>query len=242
MSFWEWTDKDYTGSRKFDKKLKELVSKKGLSWYPWVGSKYKKGGVLVIGESNYADSNTASDSKSAVEMVENDELFTRRVIDVLGLRDGNGTLDRISKILHHDWTTWDTVEGRGFREKWNDLAYVDISQRVVWTGAVYGNEKEPSGIKTKVLDEDIAAGWPLMLKVCDVLKPSKILVFSSRSFNCFPYRDQAVESLVGVRCARKYQDDDNNRRWYYEPTIGRTTRFILEKSGHASFRLFWIRA
>ena len=46
----------------------------GLTWLPWVGCQYQRGGVLVIGESDYAMNDMATDDETPVEHITRDRL------------------------------------------------------------------------------------------------------------------------------------------------------------------------
>ena len=202
MEFWKWTDRDYTGFREFDKELKKLVDRNGLSWYPWVGSKYRSGGILVVGESNYTNQDADKDPEKAIKRVETDKWFTRRVVERLALAASPkvGTFDAIAQLLSTKCTSWKYGDcGSEIRNTWHMIAFMDICQRALWSDK---KSDSPKGVRKNVTKQDFVIGWEIVRQVVEILNPQKILVVSRGACNHFISRAALKEVEVGKRIAK----------------------------------------
>ena len=164
-----------------------------LTWYPWVGANYQPGGLMVIGESNYADSDEGKSPEEACEKVDMDVNFTREVVNkfCINHEEYNKTLDGISKVLSIDGFAADSYF------VWQRIAYMDVIQK-----AMRGLPKKPvpeRWVKYKGVGRERPGcerlwkwGWRAVLKVIDILKPGVLLL---------------VGAGVGDHCASPFLQD-----------------------------------
>ena len=156
----------------------ELEKLRGaLTWRPWVGEKYPaEGGLLVIGESNYADeTNGIVDypegvtPETAVDTVNKDWEFTNKVVRCFCMdrTKTNRTFDGISGVL----TELPDPEERS-RAVWNSIAYMDLIQC-----ALVGKWGDTGRARPK--KEMWGPGWTAVLAAIAVLKPGKLLFVGS---------------------------------------------------------------
>ena len=130
----------------------------GLTWLPWVGCQYQRGGVLVIGESDYAMNDMATVDETPVEHITRDRLFLRRVIDRFGVKlDGhNPTIANIRRVLARD--------GEENGKTFTRVAFMDFCQRAL----SWEDEEKPSAV-------DFVSGLPVVQSVVRILEPDIVL-------------------------------------------------------------------
>lgn len=136
----------------------DLNSVDGLTWLPWVGCHYRIGGVLVVGESDYAMNDMATDDETPCEHITHDRQFVRKVIDRFGIRlDGyNPTIANIRRMLARDCDE----NGKTFTR----VAFMDFCQRALsWEG------------DEKPVAADFVNGLPVVQSVIRILKPDIVL-------------------------------------------------------------------
>ena len=160
-----------------------------LTWRPWVGEKYPaEGGILVVGESNYADeTNDIVDypegvtPETAVDIVNKDWEFTNKVIqhfciDRIPLKRYTQTkkghkfpptLEAPFKVLN-DLPDSDEKS----RAVWNSIAYMDLIQCALV--GVWGQKD-----RARPTEEMWGPGWSAVLAAIAVLKPEKMLFVGS---------------------------------------------------------------
>ena len=151
-----------------------------LTWRPWVGEKYPaEGGILVVGESNYADETNDFveypknvTPEKAVDKVNEDWNFTNKVIRCFCIDRAktNRTFDGISGVLNDSPDSDERA-----RAVWNSIAYMDLIQcalRGRWDSLGRTTRERP--------DEEMwKRGWSAVLAAIAVLKPEKMLFVGS---------------------------------------------------------------
>ena len=164
------------------KALLELHKLGVLTWKPWIGGRYKQGGLLVVGESNYANDDKGVTSDAAVAAVNGDWEFTNKVVDdfCLSRRKSNGTFDGVTYLLKQS----SDAEVRSVSsEVWNSFAYMDLIQEAMkgtgWKGTENRTKSErPSKHLWK-------PGWVALAEVVKLLKPGSLMfVGSGLAYKC----------------------------------------------------------
>ena len=151
-------------------RFKALHAKDVLTWYPWIGSDFTKGGLMVIGESNYADGDCGPTPEAACKAVDGNVHFTESVVSrfCTNRRERNPTFDGITNVLC-DYGKNDILSAGRF--VWNRIAYMDVIQR-----SMVGRCKSWPGKKRSRPSEDMwAPGWNAVLKVIEILQPGALL-------------------------------------------------------------------
>ena len=130
----------------------------GLTWLPWVGCQYQRGGVLVVGESDYAMNDMATDDETPCEHITRDRLFLRKVIDRFGVRlDGhNPTIANIRRVLARD--------GEENGKTFTRVAFMDFCQRAL----SWEDDENPLAV-------DFVNGLPVVQSVVRILEPDIVL-------------------------------------------------------------------
>ena len=175
MTMPPWIDNyvcDETAQTKaFDADLNRVV---GLTWLPWVGCQYRRGGVLVVGESDYARKNMATDDETPCEHITHDREFVRKVIDRFGIRlDGHiPTIANIRRVLARDGEE----NGKAFTR----VAYMDFCQRAL----SWEDDEDP-------LEADFVNGLPVVQSVVRILDPD-IVIFAGLA------AARAIEGLIDI--------------------------------------------
>lgn len=159
----------------------------GLTWLPWVGCQYQRGGVLVIGESDYAMNDMATDDETPVEHITRDRLFLRKVIDRFGVKlDGhNPTIANIRRVLARD--------GEENGKTFTRVAFMDFCQRAL----SWEDEEKPSAV-------DFVSGLPVVQSVVRILEPD-IVLFAGLAAAC------AIQGLIDI--ARLPETVNRCRPW-----------------------------
>ena len=156
----------------------------GLTWLPWVGCHYRRGGVLVVGESDYAMNDMATEDETPVEHITRDRLFLRKVIDRFGVKlDGyNPTIANIRRVLARD------CEEKG--KTLTRFAFMDLCQRAM----SFADAEEPS-------KDDFEAGLSVVGNVIGILRPSRILVLGLGIAKAVGHRFEATQLTARInRC------------------------------------------
>lgn len=167
--------------RKYDTAFDQLRDAKMLTWRPWVGRGYTEGGLLVIGESNYADEERENPSPTreiAVERVNVNWHFTEEVVKRFCLKrtEPNKTFDGVTHILKAEDSMPDFEASA---KVWESFAYMDLLQCAM-QGKGWGQDSRQRPWK-----ELWPQGWKAVLAVIEVLKPGKLLfVGSGVATNC----------------------------------------------------------
>lgn len=143
---------------------KELLQIDGLTWLPWVGRLYHEGGLLVIGESDYAKRNMATDNETPCQHIMGDRNFIRKVVDRFGIHaDGwNPTIGNIRSVLLR--------KGDCACDSFFRIAFMDFCQR-----AIAREDGDSSN------EHDFIAGLPVVKNAIKVLKPSVVLIVGVKS-------------------------------------------------------------
>ena len=130
----------------------------GLTWLPWVGCQYQRGGVLVVGESDYAMNDMATDDETPCEHITHDRQFVRKVIDRFGVKlDGhNPTIANIRRVLARD--------GEENGKTFTRVAFMDFCQRAL----SWEDDENP-------LAADFVNGLPVVQNVVRILEPDIVL-------------------------------------------------------------------
>ena len=164
---------------------KEIHNEEAITWYPWVGVDYKEGGLLVIGESNYADGDMGETPEKACKALEDNVNFTREMVRlfIINRDKANKTFTGISNVLCDNSLLSSNMVVIG-RSVWKRIAYMDVIQTAmqglpeegVPTPPAWANCKKRQRPKEKKLWTN---GWRAVLKVIKVLKPNSILFVGS---------------------------------------------------------------
>lgn len=153
------------------------LRKQGLTWLPWVGKKYKEyNGLLVVGESNYADLELPGDTiDSAKQRVKNDENFTRKVVDCFGCcrRQKNKTFTSLSKILCGDHS--DAIEDEEYLKVWQAVSFMDLVQEPMRGLKTCCDAAEDPKSRERPENDVVLDGWSVVKSVLSELKPSRVL-------------------------------------------------------------------
>lgn len=161
-----WSCDDKCLDKSYDKEFRKLKKSAGLTWLPWVGKYYgdpeiNNSRILVVGESNYA-------AKNWMEYVNNDECYTRKVIDYSCMvrRERISTMSNIALLLKRDEDS-EPVE----RSVWSRIAYCDVCQSCVENG-------------NQPCRDDFSSGFPILLRVIEILAPSIVVFAGTRVVGC----------------------------------------------------------
>ena len=104
-----------------------------ITWYPWVGVDYKKGGLMVVGESNYAQQCMGDTPEKACKAVDDNVNFTKDMVMRFSIsrERGNRTFTGISKVLCDGaLLAKNNIVDIG-RSVWRQVAYMDIIQKTM---------------------------------------------------------------------------------------------------------------
>lgn len=169
---------------KYEKVFCALHDKGVLTWCPWVGEQYSKGGLLVVAESNYAKDDKGNTPDAAVACVNGNRAFTKEVVDMfcLSRKKTNKTFDGVTYILMQDD---DDIVKKVSRSIWNSVAFMDVIQCAMkgigWKedkALARNNIERPARYLWK-------PGWEALVSVVKVLEPSCMLfVGSSLAYMC----------------------------------------------------------
>ncbi len=140
----------------------ELKSISTLSWIPWVGSSYftNTNRLLIIGESQYAQGETAAEYNEDLDRV-NEMDFTRNTVLQTQIQNHykHATLDNLLKAL--------LGNGSINKEKlWKEIAFYNFVQRVMDYSSFNGKKSEQPTI------EDFDQGWKVFVELVKILKPT----------------------------------------------------------------------
>lgn len=153
-----------------------------LTWKPWVGNSYKEGGLMVVGDTNYADGDMGATPEAAIATVNNDWHFTENVVRrfCISRKDTNRTFDAITYLLMKSAS--DKVEGAS-SAVWNSFAYIDAIQRAM-RGRGWGFTK-----RERPCDDLWEDGWKAVCGAVRLLRPGRLLF---------------VGAELARHCTRKY--------------------------------------
>lgn len=133
-----------------------------LSWLPWIGLNYFKNNnrLLIIGESQYAQGETAEDYQKDLALV-NEIDFTRNAVLQTQIQNHykHPALDNLLKALF----------GNGSIDKaelWKNIAFYNFVQRVMDYSSFDGKKTE------QPTTADFDAGWKVFAEVVKILKPT----------------------------------------------------------------------
>ena len=169
------------GDKKVRKAIEALNSKRILTWYPWIGAEYARGGLLVIGESNYANGDSGSTPDAARKAVDGNEHFTECVVSRFCINrcKRNPTFDGITKVLRDDLKKDLLTVGR---QTWGRIAYMDVIQKSMRGKCKGWKDFKDRSRPTK---EMWTPGWKAVLKVIEILKPGFLLFVGAGVANHF---------------------------------------------------------
>ena len=146
--------------KSYDKEFKKLKKTVGLTWLPWVGDQYHTSKILVVGESNYAESDWC-------KFVDCDKLFVRKVSDYICIRRCNKKKGRALATIARMLSPLG-VRGDEVPVGWRRIAYMDIVQRCLED---YGNKKLERPKMTDRID-----GWKCVASVIETLRPKLVIL------------------------------------------------------------------
>ena len=169
---------------RLEKKFNALHDMGVLTWCPWIGERYLKGGLLVVAETNYAKEDRGDTPDAAVSSVNGDWNFTKDVIDIfcLSRKKTNRTFDGISYILKPGDND---IVNQVSKSLWNSFAFMDVIQCAM-KGIGW---KKNKGLARKSIERPARylwkSGWEALVAVIEVLEPSCMLfVGSSLAYMC----------------------------------------------------------
>lgn len=132
-----------------------------LKWFPWIGNKYDKTKLLIIGESHYEDGDFWQlGNKETTRMI-----TQKRIDDV----NGKWTLHRnVEKtILNRTDISLDQRQ-----ELWNSVAYWNLVQRLL----------DSRNQADRPNDNDFDLGWKLFFDIYEILQPKFCLVLGKAPY------------------------------------------------------------
>lgn len=133
-----------------------------LSWLPWVGSDYFKNSnrLLIIGESQYAQGETAAAYKEDLARV-NEMDFTRNAVLQTQIQNHykHPALDNLLKSLFGNTS----INKEKF---WKEIGFYNFVQWVMDYSSFNGKKTEQRTIA------DFDAGWKVFVDVVKILKPT----------------------------------------------------------------------
>ena len=150
----------------------ESLHEKGvLQWKPWIGNGYQIGGLMVVGESNYADADDGKTLDAAVAEVNGNWNFTQDVVELfcISRKQPNRTFDGITYLLK---PSEDNVADVSFKV-WHSIAYMDVIQCAMKGKGYGGNARQ------RPADNLWKPGWSAVAEVIKVLRPSRLLFVGS---------------------------------------------------------------
>ncbi len=163
-------DTDRSGKR-VHKALEGLHAKGELTWLPWIGSDYVCGGLMVVGESNYADEDCGPTPEAACRAVDGNVHFTECVVSrfCINRSERNVTFDGVTNVLRKDRA--EDILSAG-RSAWGRIAYMDVIQQ-----SMCGKGKKWPTVKGRFCptEEMWVPGWKAVFGVIDILKPGALL-------------------------------------------------------------------
>lgn len=196
-----------------EKAFLELHKRNVLKWLPWVGNSYEPGGLLVVGESNYANDKAGATSDIAVAAVNGNWRFTNRVVEVfcLSRSESNGTFDGVTYLLKK---SSDAEVSSVSSEVWNSFAYMDLIQEAMkgigWKGTENRTKSERPGAHLW------KPGWVALAEVIKILKPGSLMF---------------VGSELAYKC---------NKKWLPQGIEGHITN-VCKPDGKFWLRTGWVR-
>lgn len=155
-----------------EKAFLELHKRNVLKWLPWVGNGYEPGGLLVVGETNYANDDSGATPSDAVANVNGNWRFTHDVVDrfCLSRRNSNRTFDVITHLLKES----DAAKAAHVSaEVWQSLAYMDLIQTAM-KGRGWENGYKRNAIE-RPQKQLWKPGWEALIEVIRILKPGSLL-------------------------------------------------------------------
>ena len=193
------------------KVLEGLQAKRELTWLPWIGTDYTQGGLMVVGESNYANRDCGPTIDAACKAVEGNAYFTECVVSAFCINrtKRNPTFDGITNVLVDNGKS-DILEAG--RQAWGKIAYMDVIQQAMrgkdWSNKGHSQlvvSKRPS----RPTNEMWKPGWKAVMKVVDILKPGALLL---------------VGAGVATHFSDKYVPSDYGAETKNDGKIGRLIR------------------
>ena len=152
-----------------------------ITWYPWVGVDYKEGGLMVVGESNYADGDMGDSPEKACKAVNDNVNFTKEMVMRFSIKrnDTNKTFTGISKVLCYDSLLTSDIVDIGC-SVWRRIAYMDVIQKAMQglpnrKKKLIPNAWENRKHRERPSKELWEPGWLAVLNVIEILKPDAIL-------------------------------------------------------------------
>jgi len=169
------------GDMKVRKALEALHSNRVLTWYPWIGSEYTRGGLLVVGESNYANGDVGHTPDAARKAVDGNVYFTECVVSrfCINRSERNPTFDGITNVLCDDLKKDILSAGR---HTWGRIAYMDVIQQSMRGKGKDWKTGEGRSRPTKGM---WGPGWNAVLEVMEILKPGSLLFVGAGVANHF---------------------------------------------------------
>ncbi len=168
------------------KDLKRIDSRFGvlhedcvLRWRPWVGERYEKGGLMVVAETNYANSDCGATPMKAIDAVNGNWHFTRNVVELFCVRrdKSNRTFDAITNLLKASAS--DKVQDVS-SAVWQSFAYMDVIQK-----AMRGTGWQGAQSRERHTEDLWKPGWMAVFEVIKALKPGKLLfVGAGLAYHC----------------------------------------------------------
>lgn len=150
--------------------LDAMRIKSGLRWKPWIGDFYEKGGLMVIGETNYADADMGATPADAVAAVDGNWHFTENVVCrfCFSRKDTNRTFDAITYLL---MKSANDKERNVSPAVWNSFVYMDVIQH-----AMRGKGWKDVEHRQRPEEELWYPGWSAVIDVIKLLRPGKLLL------------------------------------------------------------------
>ena len=161
-------------------RLKQLHANRVITWYPWVGADYQEGGLMVVGESTYADSENGDTPELACRNVNSNVNFIIEGVykHCIFHSKGNRTFTGVSRVLCDDSMISDNITSIG-RAVWRRIAYMDVIQRTMRglpsKNSLLTNAWRNITRRERPSKELWKPGWKAVLNVVDILKPKALL-------------------------------------------------------------------
>lgn len=155
-----------------------LESVSGMTWLPWVGSRYGirscNERLLVVGESHYTRPSSPDQLAKIIQDHIDYRPYTRDVVsECLVHQDWrNRTLDTLPKLLFGT-SSIDRVK------LWSDTAYYNFVQRLMH----YNRKGQPE----RPTWDDFVLGWQVFSDIVRILRPSHCVFIGVAAANSFDY-------------------------------------------------------